>query len=136
MGATHLAIESIDLATGEVPYDLPPVELPLPPLVYSWRELATLDEQWVRIAAVVVAVQDDPDGPLGIAHIQLADGHDLVARNALRSRWEDHVGQAVVVTSRIQWLEDAEDTVPELVGWCEIAPQSSIGVTPRVENPL
>jgi len=127
MGATHLEVEAIGLAVGEVPYENPPVELPLPPLVRNWRDLAALDDQWVRVVGVVSAVQDDPDGPLGLAHIRLADGNVLPARNALRSRWEGHVGQTVTVTSRIRWIENAGRTDPELVGWCEIALEGSVG---------
>ena len=134
MGATHLAVESIDLAAGEVPYAHPPTELPLPPLVQSRHDLSALDGQWARIVGVVSAVRDDPDGPLGLAYIRLADGCELLARNALRSRWESHIGKSVKVTSRIRWLERDGGTVPELVGWCEIAPEGSGGVNPRAED--
>lgn len=127
MGATHLTVESINLAAGEVPYEHPPIELPLPPLVRDWYDLTECKDRWVRIVGVVVAVKDDPDGSLGLAHIRLEDGHELLARNAVRNRWEEHVGQSVTVTSRIRWLENEGHTTPELVGWCEIDPEGSVG---------
>lgn len=114
---THLAVERIELAPGETPYSSPPVEVPAPPLAGSIEAIAAREGRWVCVRGALEAVNDDPDGYLGVAVLRLANGERVRARNVGKAEWSRHVGRAVTVTSRAGADEGGQ---AELVGWYAI----------------
>jgi hypothetical protein len=114
---THLAVDSIELAPGETPCEIPPPEVPLPPLVDNVEALAAREGRWARVTGTLETVRDDPDGYLGIAELELADGTRIVARNVPRDEWDSHLGRTVTVTSRVERSGEGHD----LIGWYAIA---------------
>jgi hypothetical protein len=122
VGATHLAIDSIELAPGQVPYESVPTEVPQPPIVRTGDALDRREGRWARVVVVVIAVDDDPDGYLCVAQLQMMDGALLWVRNTLRNKWCDCVAQTVTVTGRWQRVVTPENEDGfELVGWCAVA---------------
>jgi hypothetical protein len=122
LGATHVAIDSIELAPGQVPYESVPTQVPQPPIVRTGEALDRGEGRWARVVVVVVAVDDDPDGYLCVAQLKMMDATPLWVCNTLRSKWSDLVTQTVTVTGRWKRAVMAENKNGfELVGWCAIA---------------
>lgn len=119
--ATHLAVQAIELAPGETPYELPPTEPIPPPIVETGGEAAARDGRWARVVGHVVSVEDDPDGYLKRGRLRLSDGTEILAPNVLGAEWLPYVGKPVVVTSRVAQVRDGETATFELTGWREVA---------------
>jgi hypothetical protein len=119
VSATHFALDSIELAPGEDPYESVPTQVPLPPIVRTRDGLEQREGRWARVVSVVRAVDDDPDGYLAVARLEMMDGTPIWVRNTLRNKWSDLVAETVTVTGRWQGMVGNDDGF-ELVGWCEV----------------
>jgi hypothetical protein len=119
--ATHLEVHTIELAPGETPYAVRPLEPIPPPVVRTASEVAARDGRWARVVGQVMSVEDDPDGYLELARLRLADDAIVVANNVLRTEWSHYVGKLVTVTSRVVRVEDGEAVAFELVGWRKVS---------------
>lgn len=114
--ASHLEVQSIELAPGETPYPSPPTELPAPPVARTAAELAAHDGHWVQVIGTLESVRDDPKGYLGIARLRLADGTQVQAQGVRTEEWACHEGKLVTVTSRVTHSESGGPVTFELIG--------------------
>jgi hypothetical protein len=119
--ATHLEVHTIELAPGETPYAVPPVEPIPPPVVRMASEAAARDGRWARVVGRVTSVEDDPDGYLDLVRLRLADDALVLAGNVLGTEWSHYVGKLVTVTSRVARVEEGGAAAFELVGWRKVS---------------
>jgi len=118
--ATHLQVDSIELAPGETPYPSPPAQVPPPPLVQTANQLAARAGRWATLIGTVESVQNDPDGYLGIALLRLQDGTEVLARNVSIDTWSSYQDKLINVTSRVEQVTTGNVTTFELCGWYTI----------------
>jgi hypothetical protein len=119
--ATHLAIDSIELAPGEEAYDEVPQGVPLPPVVRTAEELATCVGRWVRLIGTLEGLEEDPESYLGIATMKLADGSVIRTWGVVMKSWAKLQNRKVTVISRVERVKNE----PALTGWYAFADEKS-----------
>lgn len=138
--AAHFQVTDITLAEGESPYEEAPTQLPAPPLLHTTAELCAYAGRWVQVVGKLVALIEDPDAYFCIAHLQLAGGDVIIARNAAKSLWGSFIRRTVTVTSRVE-VELSRSTPGistagiALVGWYALCPGEVTRCGMSVDDP-
>ena len=106
IGATHIRIQSIELAPGETAGD---ERLPPPRLVRSKAELAP--GRWIEVQGSLRSAEKHADDDWCDAILVLADGTELVAQmyvTEMESKWQPLIGQRVTALGKLVLTERYE----------------------------